>query len=390
MLRDLMTIVCAVTLAQTPAPSSAELPELKPGDIIQVSTGRETITGTVEQGGTADFLRLQVPGTPTPTYIRRSAVETIRVLPVVAAAIPATPPVGPDRNRHLVYVHGICRHSAGFSKPWWEAMKASTPRIDESNVHEVVWSDVVYPAMAARAPGVPPPPAAPQPVRTEEQRRLAESIRAILRDRAEQAGAEGGASPAAPSAPGARGYEMAAPASLFGGLAEAIECADDFVLYMTVSSVREEALGRFDQVVRPLLESGASIEIISHSWGTVIAYEGLRRLEAPTSTPLPGRVHNLFTVGSALSIWPVRLNLAERVNGGDKPRSVNRWVNIDARFDIVGGHIQGAPFAVDVERLDLPPVGCSFPVFPTCAHGSYFNAANLLVNRSIFGLFIAQ
>jgi hypothetical protein len=103
-----------------------------------------------------------------------------------------------------------------------------------------------------------------------------------------------------------------------------------------------------------------------------------------------GRVHNLFTVGSALSIWPVRVNLAERFPGGEKPRGVARWVNLDARFDIVGGRIQGAPFAVDVERLSLAPIGCTFPITPICAHASYFSAANQIVNRDIFGFFIGQ
>jgi hypothetical protein len=142
--------------------------------------------------------------------------------------------------------------------------------------------------------------------------------------------------------------------------------------------------------VRPLLEGGAEVEVISHSWGTVVAYEGLRRLDSRPPGSLRGVVHDLFTVGSALSISPVRENLAGRFPGGVKPSTVRRWVNIDALFDIVGGHIQGTSFAVDVERLRLPPVGCSFPVSLTCAHGSYFNPQNLRVNRDIFGLYISQ
>jgi hypothetical protein len=355
--------------------------------LVLITTGHGTIRGTIEEAVAGDFLRIRVAGTTTPTYVRRSVIETLRILPERPSAAPEAAPVGPDPNRHLVYVHGICRQSPGFSKPWWNAMKPFTPSIAEANVHEVVWSDIVNPAMAARAPGVPPPPAAP-PALTEEQRRLAESLRAILRDRAEQGAAEGGAAPA-PAAPAATGHEMAAAPSLFGVLGEVFECADDFVLYMTNTSIREQILGRFDAVVRPLMESGAEVEIIGHSWGTVIAYEGLRRMDAQGSAALKGKVHNLFTVGSALSIWLVRLNLAERFPGGAKPQRVARWVNLNARFDIVGGHIQG-PFAVDVERLNLAPVGCSFPITPICAHLSYFNADNLVVNRDIFGLFISQ
>jgi hypothetical protein len=64
-------------------------------------------------------------------------------------------------------------------------------------------------------------------------------------------------------------------------------------------------------------------------------------------------------------------------------------VNLDARFDIVGGHLRGNPFAVDYEYLDLAPIGCS-PIVPNpwCAHGSYFNKDNIAVNQGIFGYFI--
>jgi hypothetical protein len=157
---------------------------------------------------------------------------------------------------------------------------------------------------------------------------------------------------------------------------------------MTRTAVRDQILARFNRVVVPLLQQGAEVEIISHSWGTVIAYEGLRNLDSQAG--LTGSVHNLFTVGSALSIGPVKANLATRVSGGAKPRSVNRWINLDAAYDPVGGHIRNAPFLVDVERLNLPAVGCFFIATPTCAHSSYFNRDNLAVNRDIFGFFIAQ
>jgi len=393
MSQSLLTIACALALAQPAAPAPQGLPELKPGALVRVTTGRETITGTVGESAAADFLQLQVPGTTGPTYVRRSAVETLRVLPAGEAAAPmaGAAPAGPDANRHLVYVHGICKHGHGFWKPWWDAMKAYTPQGAPGNVHEVVWSDLVNPAMMAATPPGVAPPAAPPAGRTEDQKRLAESLRAILRDRAEQA--EGGVAPsgAGPTpAPAAPGHETAAPPGLFGGVSESVECADDFVLYMTDASVRGKILARFDEVVRPLLESGAEVEVISHSWGTVVAYEGLRRLGAGSAAAPAGKVRNLFTVGSALSIWPVRVNLAGRFPGGERPRSVGRWVNIDAWFDFVGGHIQGAPFAVDVERLNLAPVGCSFPVSPVCAHGSYFHPDNVVVNRDVFGRYIGR
>lgn len=388
MMLFLRTFACWAILAQPPAPTTAGVPDLRPGTAVRITTSRETLVGVVEAAPADDFLRLRVAGTATPTYVRLSAIETIRTLPpapVGAAPAEAAPP-GPDANRHLVYVHGICRHTAGYSRPWWQAMKPFTPQLGEANVHEVVWSDVVSPAMMAHAPGEPSPEAAIPPARTDEQRRLAEQLRAVLRDRAEQQAAEGGAGTEPPIV---AGPESASPPMMAGAFSDSVACADDFVLYMTDGSIRERVLARFDAVVRPLVEAGANVEIISHSWGTVVSYEGLRRLAAGP-TPLPGRVHNLFTVGSALSIWPVRANLAGRMPGGEKPRLVSRWVNLDARFDVVGGHIQGAPFDVDVERLGLAPAGCTFPVSPVCAHGSYFSPTNFVVNRDIFGLYIGQ
>lgn len=380
-------LALAVSQAPKPAPEQppvAPLPGLTPGTVVRVTTSRDAVTGTVGDIGSGEFLRIQVAGSAAPTYVRKSAIETIRVVPEAPQAGASAALAAARATRHVVYVHGICSHTAGFSRPWWEAMRPFTSQIDTANVHEVLWSDIVNRTATAAA-------AAP-PALNDEQRRLAEELREILRDRAEQAAPEGGDTPPASGSAAAvhdRGGEMAA-AGIFGGLGEAVGCANDFVLYMTVSSIRERILSRFDEVVRPLLEAGAEIEIISHSWGTVIAYEGLRRFESLPSSALTGKVHNLFTVGSALSIGPVKSNLAGRISGGARPRGVDRWVNIDAQFDVVGGHIQGVPFAVDVERLRLPPVDCPFPVTPTCAHGSYFKMGNLQVNRDIFGRYIGQ
>ena len=388
MIQLLLPIVLAFATSQTPAISpsgSGGLPELKPGTMVHITTGRETLTGFVEDGTAGEFLRLRLLGMATPTYVRQSAIETIRIIPESHAlcAVAGAPEVSP--NRHLVYVHGICKHSAGFSKPWWAAMKPHTTQIGQANVHEVVWSDIVNRVMAAMAAAAAPP------ALNDEQRRLAETLRAILRDRAEQAQAEGGESLMNPAPDTSQvGPETVALTGALAGITEAIECADDFVLYMTVAPIRERILERFNRVVCPLLEAGAEVEVISHSWGTVIAYEGLRRFDTQNSGSFRGTVHNLFTVGSALSIGPVKSNLAGRFPGGIKPHRVGRWINIDAQFDIIGGHIQGAPFAVDVERLNLAPVGCTFPVTPFCAHGSYFNPRNLKVNRDIFGRYIDE
>ncbi|MFO0952095.1 MAG: hypothetical protein U0835_13295 [Isosphaeraceae bacterium] len=353
----LSTILLLCAQAETPA--ADPVPEgLKQGARVKVTTAQDALTGTVQSTTDPNFVRLRVSGTGETVAVRRSAIQTVRFLADEGAPGGTTLP-----NRHLVYVHGICKHSSGFWRPWWAAMKQYTPQIAESNIHEVVWSDIVNAPGAATATA------------TDEEKELDSRIRAILEDRELQEASRSGADQAAEEAPG-------------GVIDDFFGCTDDFVQYMTRSGVRTQILNRFTQVVRPLLEQGAEVEIISHSWGTVVAYEGLRNLDGQTQ--LTGRVHNLFTVGSALSIGPVKQNLSGRVSGGAKPRAVARWVNIDAAYDPVGGHIRNAPFQVDVERLDMPAVGCFFIATPTCAHGSYFNKDNVAVNRDIFGFFIGQ
>jgi hypothetical protein len=167
------------------------------------------------------------------------------------------------------------------------------------------------------------------------------------------------------------------------------ECIDDFMMYLFNDSVRQAVRQRFIDVVRPLLAAGQDVDVISHSWGTVVAYEALHTMDGQAEQ-LSGRVRNLFTVGSALSISEVKRRLDPGASG-QRPALVDHWVNLNARFDIVGGHLMGDPFAVDEEYLGLKPVGCrTFIPDPVCSHSSYFNADNLAVNRDIFGRLISR
>ncbi len=180
------------------------------------------------------------------------------------------------------------------------------------------------------------------------------------------------------------------PQAAFLGIPD-LECIEDFTDYLLDDDIRNRVIERFNEVVKPLLRAGNSLEVISHSWGTVVAYEALRRMDRDGSDNLDQVVSNLFTVGSALAIPPVKRLLQRTARDGRKPRHVRTWINLNAHFDIVGGHLRGNPFEVDYEYLELPPVGCS-PIIPnpTCAHGSYFQRANELVNRQIFGKWISR
>jgi hypothetical protein len=293
--------------------------------------------------------------------------------------------------KYVVYVHGICRHDPGYSEPWFAAMKPYVGDVPEENRREVLWSDVVHPhavtgieraQVRSRAVLDLMHPAAAG----EGEADLMAQIKDVLADRAQRqyleanvrtAGSDGGTALVR--------LPNVAPQAMFG--IPGLECVDDFGQYLLDRNIRDQVIGRFHQVARPLLEQGARLEVISHSWGTVVAYEALRLLDGQDITE--GAVHNFFTVGSALAIPPVKRRLIAEAIDGARPRLVQTWVNLDAHFDIVGGPLQGVPFAVDQEYLGLEPIGCSSIIpNPACAHGSYFNVQNLAVNRDIFGHYI--
>lgn len=266
------------------------------------------------------------------------------------------------KNRYLVYVHGISQHQHGYSNSWWQALQPYIGKVfEDGNLgdtrREVLWSDLVNARILVDT------------VDTTQKEQLQQEIVAILEDRQRQ--------------------EIAANT---GGLAmqtlvmERVSdmVLDDFLIYMLNSEMRQQIINRFTDTVRPLLSSNNQIDIISHSWGTVVAYEGLRELEAEQS--LQGQVSNFFTVGSALSIRPVRAYLRPENKDGRRPSIVNKWINLDAKGDLVGGML-GDMFAVTQENLGLQPIGCLLELFGyslLCAHNSYFVKDNTTVNRDIF------
>src|SRR5262249_49957323 len=180
---------------------------------------------------------------------------------------------------------------------------------------EVLWSDLVNPVApeAARRPEMlgraamellRPRPAA------EAGPDVIVQIKDILADRAHRqyveaslqtSGPEGIAAQAATARPLLPG-QPAAPEALIG--IPGLDCLDDFGKYLRDDDIRRQVIARFHAVARPLLQNDARLEVISHSWGTVVAYEALRLLDEENT---PDRlVHSWFTVGSALAISPVK------------------------------------------------------------------------------------
>ena len=273
-------------------------------------------------------------------------------------------------GRHLVTVHGIGRHPTGYSNGWWNALKPfalslhpgdlAGPGTPGGNRHEVNWSDIVNRSAT---------------VGRRALKDTSEEIKETLRDRADQA-SENTEDRSRAASPAARGSSNTL-----------INSVDDFTVYLLDRPTRDRIIDRFQRVVRPLLEGGAELEIISHSWGTVVAYEGLVLLDREAAG-LSGRVRNFFTVGSALSIGPVRSRLLREAEDGHRPTLVGNWVNLDARYDIVGGRLK-RHFAVTEEFLGLDPVGC-WALDAGCSHSSYFDARNVFVNQNAFGKFIEE
>lgn len=268
----------------------------------------------------------------------------------------------------IVYVHGISQHEVGYSDPWYEALSPHLTRALPK--HEVRWSDIVNAeAMAYGASEI------DVEAQAVAESQLKDEIEAELQRR---------------KATNRQSVEAAVPAAPQAAYGAGLSSLDDFVRYMLWESTRESVLSRFDEIVVPLIQSGQKLHILAHSWGTVVSYEGLRRLD---NSGLAGRVANLIVLGSALSLGPVQSNLLGRVESGAKPRLVDRLINLDAGGDVVGGGID-PPFEVDSQHLGMVPTGCSTFWLgrlrgrhtarnPVCAHSSYFNPDNLAVNRDI-------
>jgi hypothetical protein len=273
-----------------------------------------------------------------------------------------------DRVTTIIYVHGISRHQTGFSADWFEALR---PHLNQAaTTREVLWSHHVN-ALRKNAKSM------STPIEQARASQLKQQIIAELHARQ------------IANSPGRRTRAAGATGS-FGLGASGI---DDFVRYMMIEPVRTAILSEFRNVVLPLLNDyHSNIHVISHSWGSVVAYEGLRDFDGEDLT---GQVSNLFTVGSPLSLTVVRLNLFGRLTDGRIPAHVNQIVNLNAAGDWIGGAIS-SQIPVQEEFLELPPTGCKTWPRPwdhvarsaKCAHGSYFNRENYQVNRDIFPRFI--
>lgn len=278
--------------------------------------------------------------------------------------------------QRIVWVHGIGAYRPGYSAPWRAVFNPFLNLADDCYL-EVLWDTVFTGDALALAPGdqTPLAPYLRDAPLTPRQAAQAAAIRAelatILQARADAlqpqlAGAQALAAPApldwsdrfgAPQAMGLLPDWLANPDAYLG----------DFLKYLVSRRIRNAVKAKAKDILRPLVGSGDRCALITHSWGTVVAYDALLDLvgEAPTL-----RVNHLITLGSPL--WLVRPFLQDR--SGQKPAQTATWLNVHAAGDPIGSYLRPA-FAVDQDVL--------VPTFGPDPHGSYFAAGNAPVQRDL-------
>ena len=96
--------------------------------------------------------------------------------------------------------------------------------------------------------------------------------------------------------------------------------------------VRAVLRQRLIDQLKVLQDKAERLIIVSHSMGTIIAYDVLRR--CPECPP----VHTLITLGSPLGVTEVQEKLvAEGVSGVDFPAKLTRWINVYDPLDPICG-----------------------------------------------------
>jgi hypothetical protein len=277
-------------------------------------------------------------------------------------------------EQRIVWVHGIGNYQPGYSAEWEQNFNTYL-QLPHASYLEVVWETVFDVARRAMRG----PRAAPLKLTRKEQlaeAEVREQLKAILVARASSF------QEASAVRPGRRGRGVAGREvlewsdlqraarrrGLFNWLTKLDEYLGDFTWYLVSKRVRTAVKEEAKKILRPLADGDYRVSLITHSWGTVVAYDTLLDLEQET----PGlSVANLFTLGSPL--WLVRSLLED--SSGRKPGELGFWMNIDARGDLVGSWLSPA-FAVDRD-YQVPAYGGGDP------HGSYFVQGNEVVQHDL-------
>jgi hypothetical protein len=293
-------------------------------------------------------------------------------------------------QQRIVWVHGIGIHHPGYSQQWQINFNRFL-QFDASDYLEVCW-DTVF-----QGKGGPPKGLTPKmtglldsikltPREKQEEAEVRDQLATILLARSQALAMGSGQAILQPKAmpgqevPGRPVIEWSelgyAGPGTKGFLPDWLTNPDaylgDFTKYLVSRQIRSAVKEKFKEILRPLAGSDFHTAVISHSWGTVVAYDSLLDLQAEVPAL---QLANLFTLGSPL--WLVRPFLEDR--SGRKPGEVGTWVNIHAAGDLVGSWLSRG-FKVDKE-FEVVSMGND-------AHASYFEPENEVVQKDIVAHFI--
>jgi metacaspase-1 len=276
-----------------------------------------------------------------------------------------------------IWVHGIGPIAPGYSAGWTQAFNTYLNLLG-TDFSEVVWNTVYTdtPAGATTDGVTRGGDVLPAVTLTDPEQQEAERIQADLR--AGLWARTAALSSSAATSATTRG--LPAPLDwtqytrpqetrgLLNWLTNPEPYLGEFVKYLANRRIRTAVKEKFKEQVRPLAGTGVRVSILAHSWGTVVAYESLLDLQTEQPTL---QIANFVTLGCPL--WVTRPFLDDR--SGRKPAEDAAWINVFAQTDVVGAPLS-ASFQVDHD-FGVPNFGGGD------AHGSYFVAGNVLVQRDI-------
>ncbi len=317
--------------------------------------------GTWLEAGNYD----QIPQLEAKEEMKRwSFLGTEEHRPVLALGAETTRPVtemlpqAPADTR-VVFVHGIGEHAAGYSDRWRAAFNRYLA-LPLENYVEVLWDDI-FDKTARRVRGLEEPP-----VLDPEEKKVFVEIREEIREIFEaRQSLLGDIQPGEDSDRELVGEvdDRALDRGFVTWLVNFDEYIGDFIKYLSSQKVRDLVDKRLEVELGRLMRSGVPVVLISHSWGTVVGYNTLRKVTG-------GAIPLHFTLGSPLWMGPVR----KRLHLDGARSACDNWINIHARGDIIGGALH--PTYKVNHDYRVPSVGGQ-------AHSSYFHPDNAKVQRDI-------
>ena len=145
--------------------------------------------------------------------------------------------------------------------------------------------------------------------------------------------------------------------------------------YFFKDGMRIEIIARFQKLIESNPED--DVLIVSHSWGTVIAYDSLYFFDKVWKETLPNMRINLITIGSPLGLHSIQAQLRsmyskERLT---VPSIVKNWDNYFDSFDPVAAMHLVKPAYKAKHQLEFTDHIVKNPKSPTYAHSlaGYFS-----------------